>query len=812
MKVFIADEVGHFNEKKNLSAIYSLHVHPLGKKLATGSQDYNIKIWDLDIVFSQMEPNPLKNPLLSTLSAHKGPVLCVRWSSISGQYLASAGDDSKICIWEQVRCALLFIQSEILTLCSASRQTGNLVDLDGEGNVERYRVKKELFGHQGGQNDVADLAWSPDNSYLASCGFDGKVCIWNGSTFEKIIALDCHEGFVKGVSWDPVGKYLATQGDDKFLKIWRISDWGLEHEVSEPYRLAASTTFFRRLSWSPEGSYIVTVNGESGSLPIAPLVDRGEEWNCDSSLVGHQGQIEVGLFNPKLFKQGDQPTGDFVGYCALGSQDCGVSLWSTKLGRAMINIKALFRHTVLDLSWTPDGFTLLASSYDGHVAVLRFSSNELGTPVSEERVIMEMSKYGYQRNKVIIAETPAQLQLEEEYRNSSSAAQLALPIPQEAPSGPSIQPVVQAEEMVVESNLSSKDVSELQTVSVKGGKKRITPVTLKSVSNVSEARQSNLNIATVPQESSVRGKESIEDPARKRKQPTESLNASGSKRQQTSITASDVKLKYVMPTIISTTKIPKLLAIPTASRTIAWTMNKDDQTITIQCENNMKQGSSKITCSSQSKVFWTDFLQSVVIHVKGTNKFTAISCADGTLYIYSPAGRRILPCIALESAAKFLDCSESHLMVITALGNVSVWDITKKKSIVSRENMTHLLKLETGENPQIITIVDAAIKPFGSPQVVLSDGSMYLFELDLREWVRVWEVESDSLEFSKARHQKDQLTTFSILENKICAFLAGKQPNEFRDALHMYARKLADEGALEKVIELCDELLGPPTT
>jgi len=31
--------------------------------------------------------------------------------------------------------------------------------------------------------DVAELAWSPNNEFLASCSLDNSIIIWNGSTF-----------------------------------------------------------------------------------------------------------------------------------------------------------------------------------------------------------------------------------------------------------------------------------------------------------------------------------------------------------------------------------------------------------------------------------------------------------------------------------------------------------------------------------------------------------------------------------------------------------------------------------------------------
>lgn len=51
-----------------------------------------------------------------------------------------------------------------------------------EVNYESWRAVKYLRGHD---SDVQDLAWSKDNQYLASCGVDGFVIVWDGSTFGK---------------------------------------------------------------------------------------------------------------------------------------------------------------------------------------------------------------------------------------------------------------------------------------------------------------------------------------------------------------------------------------------------------------------------------------------------------------------------------------------------------------------------------------------------------------------------------------------------------------------------------------------------
>lgn len=124
-----------------------------------------------------------------------------------------------------------------------------------------------------GRSDVVDLAWSPDDSLLASVGLDSTIIVWCTRTFRMVAKIEGHQGFVKGVCWDPVGEFLATQvglrlrsspaghltdlttsapvlqSDDKTVKIWRTSDWGLDKTVSEPFKSSPGSTFFRRLSY-----------------------------------------------------------------------------------------------------------------------------------------------------------------------------------------------------------------------------------------------------------------------------------------------------------------------------------------------------------------------------------------------------------------------------------------------------------------------------------------------------------------------------------------------------------------------------------
>jgi len=202
--------------------------------------------------------------------------------------------------------------------------------------------------------DVTDLAWAPGDRYLASVGLDSKVLIWCGFTLDRLRVLDLHRGFVKGVCWDPVGEFLATASDDRSVKIWRTQDWSLEAEVEKPFE-ASPGTFFRRLSWSPDGAHITASNATNnqGFVFIAAVIARNS-WTSEISLVGHENTVEASCYNPHIFLRNPQHpviTSNICSVVALGADDRSVSVWQTKSARPIIVAKEVFERQILDLSW-----------------------------------------------------------------------------------------------------------------------------------------------------------------------------------------------------------------------------------------------------------------------------------------------------------------------------------------------------------------------------------------------------------------------------------------------------------------------------
>ncbi|XP_074868862.1 protein HIRA isoform X2 [Carettochelys insculpta] len=380
----------------NGKPIFSVDIHPDGTKFATGGQGQDsgkVVIWSMAPVLKEEdEKNENVPKMLCQMDNHLACVNCVRWSN-NGVYLASGGDDKLIMVWK--RAAYI---GPTTVFGSSSKLA----------NVEQWRCVSILRSHSG---DVMDVAWSPHDAWLASCSVDNTVVIWNAVKFPEILAtLKGHSGLVKGLTWDPVGKYIASQADDRSLKVWRTMDWQLETSITKPFDECGGTTHVLRLSWSPDGHYLVSAHAMNNSGPTAQIIER-DGWKTNMDFVGHRKAVTVVKFNPKIFKKKQKngsSTKSSCPYCccAVGSKDRSLSVWLTCLKRPLVVIHELFDKSIMDISWTLNGLGILVCSMDGSVAFLDFSQDELGDPLSEEeKSNIHQSTYG----KSLAIMTEAQL-------------------------------------------------------------------------------------------------------------------------------------------------------------------------------------------------------------------------------------------------------------------------------------------------------------------------------------------------------------------------------------------------------------------
>lgn len=417
------------------------------------------------------ESNPSVPKCLCELTNHLSCVNSVRWS-LDGKWLASGGDDAIVMIWQ-------------------IKHQGLVTSGFGKTVHEQWGCVHMLRGHN---SDVLDMSWSPDQKYLGSCSVDNNIIVWNARALpQKIAVISGHSGLVKGLTWDPVGKFMASQSDDRSLRIWRTSDWKEAKVVTEPFARCGGTTHVLRLSWSPDGKYIVSAHALNNDGPTAQIIERGVDWKTGMDFVGHRKAVEVVLFNPHLFvKSGSN---DNHGCVALGSRDRSLSVWLTNLKRPLVVIHDLFKDSILDISWSKSGYEMLVCSTDGTMAYLSFSSKELGLKLSKKALDdLYVRTYGLKRAEItksdrnsatLLIENPEMLKLHSSPQQSGKTSS-----PSEKPSkpdtnagkSPSSPPLSLNQSIAMVSGSSAQScsatISQQIETRTKEGRRRITPITL----------------------------------------------------------------------------------------------------------------------------------------------------------------------------------------------------------------------------------------------------------------------------------------------------------------------------------------------
>ncbi|CAD5113360.1 DgyrCDS2532 [Dimorphilus gyrociliatus] len=363
----------------NRDPIYACDLQPPQEgselqRLATCGPDRVIRIWNI----SFHDDYKVKVEFLSSLLRHSKAVNVVRFSP-NGHYLASGGDDNAIIIWK---------------LSSTSATSNNTLQEDDGEITEVWVSGKVLRGHLG---DIYDISWSSDGKQLISGSIDNSAILWDVKKACRLAIFPEHKSFVQGVSFDPKGVYIATHCADRVCRIYnvqskscqyRIVKWTYKEKLRKMFYDDTMKSFFRRLSFSPDGNLLVVPSGyvecdENDNVNTTFVLGR-HSWTKPIMHLPVIGKTTLAVrFCPKLFKLREPEAGNKIFdlpyrmIFAVASEE-SVVLYDTQQTHPFSLISNIHYQQLTDLTWSADATLLIIASSDGYVSIVTFEKGELG--------------------------------------------------------------------------------------------------------------------------------------------------------------------------------------------------------------------------------------------------------------------------------------------------------------------------------------------------------------------------------------------------------------------------------------------------
>jgi WD40 repeat protein len=235
------------------------------------------------------------------------------------------------------------------------------LEIEAQANLlNAIQLSREINQLQGGTNDVASVAFSPDGKSIVSGSWDNTIRLWDAQTGKPIgQSLQGHKSDVTSVAFSPDGKQIVSGSRDKTIRLWDAQTGQL---IGQP--IQGHTDVVESVAFSPDGKRIV-----SGSWDTTIRIwDAQTRLPIGQPLQGHTDVVELVAFSPDGKR------------IASGSSDMTLRLWDTQTGQPIG--KPLQRHVdwVLSVAFSPDGKLIASGSRD---RTIRIWNAQTGQPIGQ---------------------------------------------------------------------------------------------------------------------------------------------------------------------------------------------------------------------------------------------------------------------------------------------------------------------------------------------------------------------------------------------------------------------------------------------
>lgn len=230
---------------------HSLAFAPNSRTLAVGSGSLNGFVWLYDVT----DCTPAET---GTLRGARGSIDALSFSA-DGKFVAGAGEDRTMRVWEPVRSGATEARSLLLGHTQPVRAVAFAPDGSGAATAARdatvrlwtlsriRSTERAVLSHGG---EVTAVAYASDGKTLATAGHDGTIRLWDLTAIKPTVRAELkgHAGAVRAVLIAADG--IASAGDDLRVRNWDARTGKQVREWEVPGRAAT------RVAFTPDGRYL----------------------------------------------------------------------------------------------------------------------------------------------------------------------------------------------------------------------------------------------------------------------------------------------------------------------------------------------------------------------------------------------------------------------------------------------------------------------------------------------------------------------------------------------------------------------------
>ena len=332
-----------------------------GGKLLTSSDDGSAILWNVKSALEGKTPEPeapagistaaLPPEVLGVFVASNHETLHDADLSPSGKYVATAGNDRHVRIWEVATGKQLAAQGHpdavmdvafladdrLVTVCNDSAIRfwimGNAAD-EAIGSyypdAKSVKVLRLLATQKGHKGWIRDVAVSPDRRFIATAGDDGSARLWKVPPGGEIAVLgepdfscwaaDVYHSKVAAGTAERLLAYAGTHaGELRAMDAFTekpLKNWG-----PSPADTLRHTQEIRAISVSPDGSSLVTASSDQTAI-----VWEARNGRPKFLISGHQGEGGGTVYQARFDAAGKR--------IVTASNDGSARVWNAEDGSA----------------------------------------------------------------------------------------------------------------------------------------------------------------------------------------------------------------------------------------------------------------------------------------------------------------------------------------------------------------------------------------------------------------------------------------------------------------------------------------------